>query len=107
VWDIFKAIEDKSSKEWNSVQGDEGARTRIRQLAREQRYEETLKVIRHWQSIKQAKHQGSHSSASAEVDTIAQFSRPPRRNKHRSRLPQYPPLTHPRAALRTTWMKVT
>jgi hypothetical protein len=72
VWEIFKAIEDKSSEQWNATpRSDVGARARIRELAREQRYEETLKVVRHWQSIKQAKQQGSHSSAAAEVDTSA------------------------------------
>jgi hypothetical protein len=72
VWEIFKAIEDKSSEQWNATpRGDVSARARIRELAREQRYEETLKVVRHWQSIKQAKQQGSHSSVAAEVDTSA------------------------------------
>ena len=77
VWKIFKAIEDESSEQWNATpRSDVGARERIRQLAREQRYEEKLKVIRHWQSIKQAKQQGGRSSASSEVDTSA-VQRPP------------------------------
>jgi hypothetical protein len=106
VWEIFKAIEDKSSEQWNATpRGDEGARARIRELAREQRHEETLKVVRHWQSIKQAKQQGSHSSAAAEVDTSAVQSSPTPQHApaQATTAPQHPPLPHAHATRQTTW----